>query len=234
MINQLKTGNNTEKETTRIEAFSDGVFAIAITLLILELIEFLHSSNEEGLLELLLNHWESFLAFVVGFFTILVCWINHHLVYNYIKKIDSNLVWVNGFVLLVVTFTPFPTAVLSQYLLKEPNLAVGVFGINYFLMSLVAYNITAYSYNKHLVDEDSLELYYRFKLLYRWVSVYTFVVLFLCFVSVTLALILYCLMFAFMAFPKETSRFFFSNKIDKGRNPQKRKKVKLRTRVSVK
>jgi uncharacterized membrane protein len=201
-----------EKETTRLETFSDGVFAIAITLLILELINFLHSQNEAGLANLLFHHWESYLAFVIGFLTILVCWINHHLVFTYIHKTDSNLMWVNGLVLLVVTFTPFPTAILAQYFVKEPNLALGIFGINYFLMSLVAYNITAYTYNKYLIAEENRELYYRFKLLYRWVSAYTFGVIFLCFVSVTLSVILYCVMFAAMAYPKESSLFLFKKK----------------------
>jgi len=205
-----KTPNkHPEKETSRIEAFSDGVFAIAITLLILELIQFLHSQTDHGLLKLLFNHWESYLAFVIGFLTILVCWINHHLVFTYINKTDSNLMWVNGFVLLMVTFTPFPTAILAQYFVKEAHLALGIFGINYFLMAVAAYNITAYTYNKFLIDEESRELYYRFKLLYGWGSVYNFIVMFLCFVSVPLSIILYCVMFGAMAYPKETSLILF-------------------------
>ena len=123
--------------------------------------------------------------------------------------------WVNGFVLLVVTFTPFPTAILAQYFVKEPNLSLFIFGINYFLMALVAYNITAYTYNKFLIDEGSRELYHYFKLLYRWVSVYTFIVMFLCFVSVTLSMFLYCLMFAAMAYPKESALFLFRKKAKK-------------------
>lgn len=212
MSDSKPSTTQSEKETTRIEAFSDGVFAIAITLLILELINFLHSQNEDGLLKLLTNHWESYLAFVIGFLTILVCWINHHLIFTYIKKTDSRLLWVNGFVLLVVTFTPFPTAVLAMYFVKEPNLALGIFGINYFLMSVAAYNITAYTYNKFLIDEASRELYHRFKLLYGWVSIYTFILMFLCFVAAVPAMILYCVMFAAMAFPKESSQFLFRKK----------------------
>jgi len=204
-----------EKETARLETFSDGVFAIAITLLILELIQFLHSQNDDGLAKLLFNHWESYLAFVIGFVTILVCWINHHLIFTYINKTDSNLMWVNGFVLLMVTFTPFPTAILAQYFVKETNLALGIFGINYFLMALAAYNITAYTYNKFLIVEESRGLYYRFKLLYGWGSVYNFVVMFLCFVSVPLSIILYCVMFSAMAYPKETSLFLFRKKTKK-------------------
>src|SRR4051812_5204989 len=103
------------KELLRLEAFSDGVFAIAITLLILELIQALHFDVEVTLFRMLLMNWKYFLAFLIGFCTILICWINHHLVVSYIEKTDSRLFWVNGFVLLVVTFTPFPTAILAEY-----------------------------------------------------------------------------------------------------------------------
>src|SRR5262245_43096067 len=81
--------HNTEKhyyETGRLMAFSDGVFSIAITLLVLLLIEMLHSADEHDLVHQLSNNWESFLAFAVGFLTILICWINHHLVFTYIKR----------------------------------------------------------------------------------------------------------------------------------------------------
>jgi uncharacterized membrane protein len=67
-----KKNDNKTKETLRIEAFSDGVFGIAITLLVLELIQILHSQSENGLLKTFLHHWQSFLAFTIGFITILV------------------------------------------------------------------------------------------------------------------------------------------------------------------
>jgi uncharacterized membrane protein len=110
------------KETARLEAFSDGVFAIAITLLVLELISMLHPQNGETLLDFCLHHWEPFAAFLIGFLTILVCWINHKHVFDYIKKTDSNLPWVNGFVLFMITFTPFPTAILAEYLGRKAGL----------------------------------------------------------------------------------------------------------------
>ena len=120
--------------------------------------------------------------------------------------------WFNGFVLLLVTFTPFPTAILAEYFEKEANLALGIFGVNYFLMAVVAYNITAYTYNRFLIAEESRELYYRFKLLYRWAIVYNFIVMLLCFVSVTLSIGLYCIMFAAMAYPRDSSLLLFKKK----------------------
>lgn len=203
MENKMNNNKHPDKETTRIEAFSDGVFAIAITLLILELIAIMHPQNDETLLNLLLNNWQSLMAFAIGFLTILICWINHHLIFTYINKSDSNLMWVNGFVLFVVTFTPFPTAILAGYFVKEQQHAMAFFGFNYFLMSLAAYCITAYTYNKHLIAEDSRELYFIFKKIWLYCSLYTFIIFFVCFISVPVAIFFYCLMFVVFAYPKE-------------------------------
>ena len=205
MTNKKEETNSGIKETSSLETFSDGVFAIAITLLILELIQMLHPEGDEGLLKLLLHHWESLLAFVIGFLTILICWINHHLIFTYIKKTDSNLMWVNGFVLLIVTFTPFPTAILAGYLEKDSHTAAAIFGFNYFMMSIAAYSITAYVYNKRLIEDECRELFYYFKLIYGVGIIYTFLIFFVCFVSVPAAIFFYCLLFVLFAYPKEIS-----------------------------
>jgi uncharacterized membrane protein len=111
--------------------------------------------------------------------------------------------WVNGFVLLVVTFTPFPTAILAEYFEKETHTALAFFGFNYFLMALASYGICAYSYNKHLIKEDSRELFYYFKSLYGYSIGYTFLVFFVCFISIPAAIFFYCILFIVFAFPKE-------------------------------
>ncbi len=85
------TADHHQKETHRLELFSDGVFAIAITLLVLELIQKLHPENGTELIGYYVHHWQPFLAFLIGFLTILVCWINHHHVFTYIHKMDSKL-----------------------------------------------------------------------------------------------------------------------------------------------
>jgi uncharacterized membrane protein len=198
--------DNTEvasKETARLETFSDGVFAIAITLLILELIQNLHLQGDEPLIKHLLGHWQSLFAFAIGFLTILICWINHHLVFNYITKVNSSLMWVNGFVLFVVTFTPFPTAVLAEYFKTERHNAMAFFGFNYFMVSLAAYSLTSYAYKTHLIQENNRELFYCFIRLYRYSIVYTFLVFFVCFISIPISILLYCILFIVFAYPKE-------------------------------
>jgi len=214
---------NKSKQLARLESFSDGVFAIAITLLILELIEMLHSSGRAELGKLLLAHWKSFLVFLIGFLTILVCWINHHLVLSFAEKTDGNFFWVNGFVLLVVTFTPFPTAILAEYLEKESHLALAIFGFNYFMMSIAAYCITVYI-NNRLTSHEKNELLHCYVLLYRWSIIYTLIVFFVCLIAVPLAIALYVLLFVVFAFPKE-----FASKLMAMRNKRKRRSSRRMT-----
>jgi len=103
--------------TTRIEAFSDGVFAIATTLLVLEIT--IPQVGEDGnLFQSLLNLWPSYLAYLVSFLTIGVMWINHHFLIGLYQRVDRPLLFLNLGLLAVVAFIPFPTAVLAEYLVE--------------------------------------------------------------------------------------------------------------------
>jgi len=112
------TGSN---ETGRIEAFSDGVFAIAITLLVLEIkVPHLDSIKSNGELWKQIQHlWPSYFAFVFSFGSILIAWINHHQAFNVIQKTSKTFMYANGFLLLTITFTPFPTAMLAEYIVTD-------------------------------------------------------------------------------------------------------------------
>jgi len=121
------------KENARIEAFSDGVFAIAITLLILEIKvpprSTIHSINDlwNGLVQL----WPSYFAFVLSFGIILVSWVNHHYLFNVLDKSSRSFLYANGFLLLTITFMPFPTALLAEYIgtdYAKPAIAFYCFG----------------------------------------------------------------------------------------------------------
>jgi uncharacterized membrane protein len=102
--------------TARTEAFSDGVFAIAITLLVLELHVPQRGSLHHGLLAALLVAWPSYLSYLATFLTVGVIWLNHHAVFQTIRRIDRTLQWWNLILLLLVSFTPFPTALLAEFL----------------------------------------------------------------------------------------------------------------------
>ncbi|MBK9712303.1 MAG: DUF1211 domain-containing protein [Kouleothrix sp.] len=109
---------NEVKETGRIEAFSDGVFAIAITLLVLELKvpQLDEGASAAELMSGLLRDWPSYFAYLVSFATILIMWVSHHRLFTMIARSDGRFLFLNGFLLLLVSTVPFPTALLADYL----------------------------------------------------------------------------------------------------------------------
>ena len=106
-----------EKETGRIEAFSDGVFAVAITLLALDIhVPALDTLPPGDLSAALLAQWPTLLAYVVSFLTILVMWMNHSRLFEQITRKDQGLLIYNGLLLMMVTLIPFPTALVAEYI----------------------------------------------------------------------------------------------------------------------
>jgi uncharacterized membrane protein len=103
--------------TTRLEAFSDGVFAIAITLLILE-IKVPDTADvlaAGGLAPALAQRWPSYVGYVTSFVITAIMWANHHALFGYIVRVDRRLMMANLLLLMGVSFLPFPTAVLAEH-----------------------------------------------------------------------------------------------------------------------
>jgi len=107
-----------KKSLARLEMFSDGVFAIAITLLILEIkvppLSSIHSIND--LVHALIHLWPSYFAFFYSFGGILVQWIMHHNMFNHLEKTSRPFLYTNAFLLFTIVFFPFPTALLAEYI----------------------------------------------------------------------------------------------------------------------
>src|SRR5438445_3903610 len=125
-----------EKETVRMEAFSDGVFAFAITLLALNL----HDPTGTGasLAKGLLDEWPTFFAFVTSFVSVLIMWMNHHNMFNYIRKIDRRLMLLNGLLLLFVVLTVFNTSLVAGHIqLADANVAATVYAGTFFVLAIV-------------------------------------------------------------------------------------------------
>jgi uncharacterized membrane protein len=122
--------------TSRVEAFSDGVFAIAITLLIID-VRPPHSAPGE-LAGDLLSIWPSYAAYVVSFAIIGIIWVNHHDIFKRIVAIDRPLLFLNLFLLLTVAFLPFPTVLLADYLRSGTNshIAAAVYSVNMTVIGL--------------------------------------------------------------------------------------------------
>jgi uncharacterized membrane protein len=120
-------------DRNRLETFADGVFAIAITLLVLE-IEVPHV-EEGGLASALAEQWPSYAAYLVSFTVIGIMWVNHHGVMGYVAVVDRPLLFLNLLLLLFVAAIPFPTALLAEYIRApgiDAKVAAAVYSANAF------------------------------------------------------------------------------------------------------
>jgi len=121
-------------QTGRVEAFSDGVMAIAITLLVLDLkVPSDAETRAAGsLIAALGQHWPSYLAYLAAFLTIGIIWLNHRAFVDKIQRFDSRLHWLNLALLLGIATLPFPTALLAAYLAEggpAASTAAAVYGL---------------------------------------------------------------------------------------------------------
>jgi len=208
--------NEPLKETLRIEFFSDAVFAIAITLLILEIKVPDYEELRAGLPNALLEKWPSYLAFVIGFFTVLVCWINHHYIFNRIQTASHSLIIFNGLTLFVVCFLPFPTAILAQsFKGGDLQAADEFYGISYILMTICYWRLSTFVYDRKNETYSHEEKKYKkaINTMYSMSIVHTAIALIITYYSVIASLFLYALLFIMFLFP-----VWYSNLILKWQN----------------
>jgi uncharacterized membrane protein len=141
-------------ETARLETFSDGVFAIAITLLIIE-VHVPAREHAETLGHELLRLWPSYIGYLTSFLTIGVMWINHHYVFELIARIDRTMLLLNTLLLMLVAFVPFPTAVLAQFIETDGARAAAIlYGATLTLTAITFFAWWRYaSAGRRLIDE---------------------------------------------------------------------------------
>ena len=148
------------KETGRIEAFSDGVFAVAITLLVFNLkVPQLPAEDKYPVIDLgnaLFNQWPSYLAFLTSFATILIMWVSHHSIFKMVYKSDSPFLFANGLLLMLVTVVPFPTSLVSEYLTTPAAAMACAVYAGIFVLINVAYNLLWWtaSHKRTLLNQD--------------------------------------------------------------------------------
>ncbi len=121
----------------RLEAFSDGVFAVAITLLALNLA--VGGPGHGPLLQQLGQHWPTFIAYLISFFTIGIIWVNHHALMTNIRVVDRTLLFLNLLLLLFVVVIPFATATMAEYLTsggQDAHTAMALYALVFEGMSL--------------------------------------------------------------------------------------------------
>jgi len=130
-------------DTARVEAFSDGVFAIAITLLVLEIHVPAPDATQHGrtLLTALRQLWPSYLGYALSFVTIGIMWANHHSIFRYVRRADRYFLLINVLFLMWISFLPFPTALLAAYLPEPEGRTIAVAGYSATLVMIaLAYN----------------------------------------------------------------------------------------------
>lgn len=151
-----------EKETGRLEAFSDGVFAVAITLLVLNIkIPGLELSpdklpGDNELWRTLRGEWPMLAAYGTSFATIGVMWLNHHKLFKHIKRVNNLLILMNLLLLLIIVFIPVPTALLAEYLIHpEAHASAVLFSGTFFLMACCFYILWHYAaHNNRLLGKN--------------------------------------------------------------------------------
>jgi len=143
--------------TSRMEAFSDGIFSIAATLLVLDLAIPAVTSRDVG--HQLATQWPTYVAYLVSFATIGNAWLNHSVITEYLDRADAILLRLNLALLFFVSVLPFPTHMLAEYLSNEGDerIAVTVYGLNLLAISGFIAIVWHYALWQRLVTKDNSE-----------------------------------------------------------------------------
>jgi len=147
-------------ETGRVEAFSDGVFAIAITLLILA-VGFEQAIAKGDLKQQLLDLWPAYIAYAASFLTVGIMWVNHHAVFRHFARVDRPLLLLNILLLMCISFTPFPTRVVAEHAQTEADrkAAAFLYGATMTLTAICFFAVWIYGSRRLLrADADRREV----------------------------------------------------------------------------
>jgi uncharacterized membrane protein len=149
--------------TQRVEAFSDGVFAIAITLLIIE-IGVPHVESDESLGDALWHLWPSYGAYALSFISIGIYWVNHHAFLRLFHSTTHVFLMVHVVFLMAIAFLPFPTAVLGEYLKDDVHRqdAVSLYTLGLLLPAIGWFAVWWYGQFRGLLDDSLHPRYVRF------------------------------------------------------------------------
>ena len=197
----------------RLEAFSDGVFAIVITLLVLELKvpHIPHAENTEEVRHALYELAPKIFSWVISFFFIALIWLHHHNIMQMAVKSDYAVVWINNFLLLFVSFFPFPTALMGEY--PHSRFLVMFWGLTtsattLLLALLYRYNTRHYlstSYDPKSVSRNVVLSFFAGPLIYLVAAL-------LAWVSIRVAIIMYMLVPFIYILPLDKERYPKENK----------------------
>lgn len=145
------------RRTARLEAFSDGVFAIAITLLVLDLAVPATKQSEQHLLNAIGDEWHGYLGYIVSFSTVGALWLGHNAITDYLDRADVSLLRLNLLLLFFVSFIPFPTRLLSEYVATDQaeRVAVTFYGLTLLIAAALLFLLWQYALHARLVRPDA-------------------------------------------------------------------------------
>ena len=139
-MNQIKKGeSDTVFTANRLEALADGLFAIVMTLLVLEIgVPIIAESSADAELgSKLIELWPKILIYILSFLVLGSAWLNHRTAFHYITRSDGKLAWMNIIILMFVALVPFSASLLGEY--THTKVAAAVFGVNLLLIMIVAF-----------------------------------------------------------------------------------------------
>ena len=205
-------------EKGRLEALTDGILAVAMTLLVLDL-KFDGTENivtDQHLVTHLFAIERTFLVYIVSFVVLGMYWIAHHLQFHFVRRVDRGVLWINLSFMLLVTLVPFTTNLMMNY--EELTVPVVLFGVNQLLLSwclLINVNYVARrpELREDLLTPEVVRFLHRRLLVFSLVPMLSIAV---AFVNTRAALYLYALMFFVHVFP-----FALDRTISTGRRPPK-------------
>jgi len=141
-----------EKETARIEAFSDGIFAVAITLLALEIgikeTPGIHCTNADFWNQII-SLWPKYFAFFNSFASVLLMWMSHHKIFRLLRSTNTFIILANGFLLLITALVPFPAKTIGEYIETDAETAAVIFYNSYSVLMCLAFWLLSYAILKN-------------------------------------------------------------------------------------
>ena len=141
----------------RLEAFSDGIFAVALTLLVLDLHvpDIANHSSFSQYVKAVIPLFPNVISFILSFATIAVHWVSHHYLFRRLKGTPLGLVWLNNFFLLWICFMPFPTAMIGEHPTDE--FPILLYGVNQLLAALTFLSFRSYVKSRKLFINNAAE-----------------------------------------------------------------------------
>lgn len=193
-----------EKKTARLEAFSDGIFGVAITLLAIEIgIKEYEGANNVNLWQKILHQWPEYFAYFNSFATVLLIWMGHHKIFNKIWKASHWIILLNGLVLLFVVLFPYPTKTVGTFIGTEAvNTAVAFYAgfTGIIVLSMLLLNVGIVKNPKIIIETNKNLAWFKRQIKQQMIAIFVYVgAAIIAFYSPTVALIITFLMWVFWA-----------------------------------